>query len=202
MIFFLMSCQKDTKALLNSEQDKNVFSYNDFFKQTPSKIAQELSEILGISINSIFTEVTPQDWPVGLASHPWVEKGYKFETNNGASIVTWVDQNENNIYVTYLLRRWSVSDSNSYGLDKVDSAFKRLLPQIGIELDGTEIYSCFESQVTDFHPPKKIYYYYKVNLYQTYNEKRIENPYLEADIEGSTGEINYLKFGKWYYNIN
>jgi len=202
-LLLILGCQKDNSTMLNPNHDHFIFNYNSFLKQSNDEIAQQLAAILQVEINMTSVEVTPLDLGVGLSDYPWVVKGFKYTAHNDASIVTWVDENNETIFTTYLLSRHSGSYSpHAFEIQFIDSVFKEILPQIGIELDGTEMYSNYKARVRDWSDPDNYFHYYRITLYQTFSNMKINTPHIECEIDGTTAQVNYLKFGKWYSNVN
>ena len=71
-----------------------------------------------------------------------------------------------------------------------------ILGQIGIELNGSEEF--ISRQMAAGHDAC----WYGVRVRQTFRDTALAYPYTLAELEGNTGELNFLGIHRWYLNVD
>lgn len=168
--------------------------YVAFMKYDHDIIADSLAKILGVAPISYSQTVPSSSLPI-MAGVQWTKEGYQYVAENGAKIVIWVDTSDEPYFLTYVLRRGGVSDDWSYDQDKVDSSVVDILGQVGIDLGGSEEF--VSRRVAAF--PR---HWYSIRLTQTFRDTALSYPYTLAELEGNTGEVNFLGINRWYLNLS
>ncbi|MEW6380700.1 MAG: polysaccharide deacetylase family protein [bacterium] len=182
--------------------------YIDFLRMSPLKTAEYLTSILHLPVGKIgpdYKVVSTDSQPVGLdweREMKWIKEGYEYTLTNGGRITMWGDPNNRpypncqHYALTYLLKRRGTSIGWSYDQEKVMARMKEILFSLGIVLSGSEELSLVKSSAGPYS------HWYEFTAKQKFGSETLSYPGIYAEIEGDTGEINFLKILRWYPNLN
>ncbi len=170
--------------------------YAEFMNESYYSIAENLAGILGVAPVFFNQNLLGDIRGSALGDNKWIKEGYEYTTANGAYITVWVDHDDQPYIITYLLRRFGALDGLLYDQDEANSKIQTVLEQMGIRFDGTEDLKSGGLSFGVFHIK-----WYEIKFQQTFQNDSLAYPYIYAEVEGNTGEINFLKIHRWYYNL-
>ena len=186
--FFLLiaNCEKNKNPITGPlEKVYTQLECNSFMKYSHEAIADSLAGILNvrpIEFNQI------------------IQDKYEYLTDNNAKITVRINSDNAEAYgAEYLLKWRGDSDEWSYDSTKVDSMIMSVLRKVGIFLDETEEYKFYKRGGLI---SGRICRWYEIKMNQTFRDSVIYQPFLDAQIEGNTGEVNNIYIGRWYYNLH
>ncbi|MEW5802804.1 MAG: dockerin type I domain-containing protein [bacterium] len=174
----------------------------EFFHQSHLPTAEYLATMLGTRLEKTGTDykvVPVASQPVGLGwegEMKWIRKGYEYTTGNGGRITIWVDASDRTYAVTYLLKRLGTSSGWSWDQEKILARMKDILHLLGVVLTGAEEFSMSKNSAGPGS------HWYDFSVKQKFGDTTLSYPGIFAEIEGDTGEINFLKIYRWYDNLH
>lgn len=179
------------------DYDYIELEYADFMSESCDDIADNLAEALEVTPITYSGKVMPGSISDELGQDfEFLKEGFQYITVNDAKITIYVDEDDQPYVITYLLRRQGTSDDWTYDQEEVNSHVRYVLTQVGITSDGSEDFSSHQCAGIS------VGHYYDILIKQTFSEMPLEYPYIHAEIEGETGEINFLKICRWYVNFD
>jgi len=186
LFLLILNCEK-CKDFVISPKGNDVYTqldYNSFFKEPYEIIADSLAGILNVK-------------PIEF--NQIIQNNYEYLATDNAKITVAVYSDNGKAFsVEYFLKWRGESDEWSYDSTKVDSMIYAILPKMSIYLNGTEQYEFnkFGGRIGD-----NIFRWYEIDIYQTFRDSLICQPFLHAQIESNTGKINNIKINQWYKNL-
>lgn len=173
--------------------------YIDLMHKSCQETAEDVAGILDV-LPAVFKRKVPVDGQsVGLgweAGMKLINEGYEYTTTNGAQLTIWVDADDQPCAVTYLLKRRGTSADWSCDQEAVNTKIRSIVNRLGIDLSGSEDFSLNKNAAgRDAH-------WYDLAIKQKFGETTLSYPGIYAEIEGGTGEVNFLKIHRWYPDLN
>jgi len=171
----------------------------DFMHQSHQKIAGDLAGLLGVLPTTFHQKVSIDRQSVGLGwegGMKWIREGYEYTTVNGALLTIWVDPNSQPYAVTYILKRRGTSSGWSYDQGEVLAKVKSILSPLGITFTQSTDLSLNKSSAGRDNR------WYDLAIKQKFGDTTLLYPGVFGEIEGDTGEINFLKIYRWYPDLN
>jgi hypothetical protein len=167
----------------------------DFMEAPRDSIAARLAGILDIQLSSGCQAMSPHDLPVKTGMQ-WIEAAYAYSTSDGARII--IAEGEGSIQRVWydVVRLGPASEDWSYGLDRAVEDVTAVLGAVGIALDGSEDLDASEAAAG------RHCHWFSIELHQSCLGDALEYPGILAEVDGTSGRLNFLMIGRWYSNIS
>ncbi|MBN2498618.1 MAG: hypothetical protein JXR96_28770 [Deltaproteobacteria bacterium] len=157
-------------------------------------LAAKLAQVLGVGPATFDQRIDPGALAVG--SIAGVEEGFDYRAANDAHVTVWVDAEGRPHTLSYLLRRMGASEDHAYGLEAATADVRSILEQMEVPLDGSEDFTAEEYAAG----PSSKWFHFEVR--QKYAGEILAQPSIQSELEGSSGEVNFLRLPRWYANLD
>lgn len=192
-VILLASCSKDE----NTENNYTSLEIADFFKLPDKVMVDSIAGMLSLKPFSYLSTTYPTLEGVSMGGIDWISSGEKYVNDDEQSIILWFDDEQNIAYITYCDYRQAKSGDWGGIEGQINESLSTLFSSMGFVQKNTENFSLLSCAAGI-----KGIKWYAAECIQTYNNDTLEYPSFEAEIEGDTCKINFMKIPVWYKNLD